>query len=114
MAEYGTRAVAQLVPVAPALGADRLGRASSTSCFAQAGALEDGSEPAPAGEPARLFSISPWKFNGVPERDSRFPDPYNMGVHAEAFLYDPKFPPEPKTRLMMYYKRLREISTSRR
>jgi hypothetical protein len=31
-----------------------------------------------------------------------------MGVHAEAFLYDPKFPPEPKT-LMMYYKRLREI-----
>ena len=31
-----------------------------------------------------------------------------MGVHAEAFLYDETFPPEPKT-LMMYYKRLREI-----
>jgi hypothetical protein len=44
----------------------------------------------------------------VPQRDDRFADPYNMGVHAEAFLYDESFPPEPKT-LMMYYKRLREI-----
>ncbi|HYV27245.1 MAG TPA: hypothetical protein VFA77_06910, partial [Candidatus Eisenbacteria bacterium] len=35
-------------------------------------------------------------------------DPYNMGVNAEVFLYDPKFPPQPKT-LMMFYKRLREI-----
>ncbi len=31
-----------------------------------------------------------------------------MGVNAEVFLYDEKFPPEPKT-LMMFYKRLREI-----
>ena len=31
-----------------------------------------------------------------------------MGVHAEAFLYDEKFPDLPKT-LMMYYKRIREI-----
>jgi hypothetical protein len=106
MMEYGTRAVAQMVP---ALRRSELTGWKSflNKLLAQAGAL-DGSEPALAGEPARLFSISPWKFNGVPERDSRFPDPYNMGVHAEAFLYDPKFPPEPKT-LMMYYKRLREI-----
>ena len=73
----------------------------------QAGQL-DGSSPAREGEPGRLFSISPRAFDGVPQRDERFPDPYNMGVHAEAFLYDPKFPPEPKT-LMMFYKRLREI-----
>ncbi|HEY4989038.1 MAG TPA: hypothetical protein VII09_04485 [Opitutaceae bacterium] len=73
----------------------------------QAGEL-DGSAPAVAGDPPRLFSISPRAFDGVPRRDERFPDPYNMGVHAEAFLYDPQFPPEPKT-LMMYYKRLREI-----
>ena len=31
-----------------------------------------------------------------------------MGVNAEVFLYDEKFPPEPKT-LMMFYKRLREV-----
>jgi hypothetical protein len=31
-----------------------------------------------------------------------------MGVNAEVFLYDEKFPAEPKT-LMMFYKRLREI-----
>ena len=35
-------------------------------------------------------------------------DPYNMGVNAEVFLYDPALPPQPKT-LMMFYKRLREI-----
>jgi hypothetical protein len=44
----------------------------------------------------------------VPKRDERFPDPYNMGVHAEEFLYDPRFQSRDKT-LMMYYKRLREI-----
>jgi len=30
----------------------------------------------------------------VPQRDARFSDPYNMGVNAEAFLYDPLQPPE--------------------
>jgi hypothetical protein len=106
MREYGARCAAQLV-TAPrraelAQWTDLLAR-----LLAQAGGL-DGSAPAAAGEPARLFSAKPRKFDGVPRRDERFPDPYNMGVHAEAFLYDPKFPPEPKT-LMMYYKRLREI-----
>jgi hypothetical protein len=37
----------------------------------------------------------------------RAADP-NMGVNAEVFLYDERFPPKPKT-LMMFYKRLREI-----
>jgi hypothetical protein len=73
----------------------------------QAGRLDGSASPAP-GEPSRLYSISPRPFDGTPRRDGRFPDPYNMAVHAEAFLYDPKFPPEPKV-LMMYYKRLREI-----
>ena len=35
-------------------------------------------------------------------------DLYNQGVNAEAFLYDPSYPPAPKA-LMMLYKRLREI-----
>ena len=57
---------------------------------------------------ARQHSAKPYKFDPVPKRDERFPDPFNMGVNAEVFLYDEKFPPEPKT-LMMFYKRLREV-----
>ncbi len=106
MRDYGRQCVARLVDAARraelAPWTDRL-----QELLAQAGRL-DGSEPAAAGAPRRMFSASPRPFDGVPQRDGRFPDPYNMGVHAEAFLYDPKFPPEPKT-LMMYYKRLREI-----
>jgi hypothetical protein len=106
MAAYGGRALAQLV--LPERRSDLAGWKSLLErLLAQAGAL-DGSLKGGDGEPPRLFSISPRAYDGVPRRDGRFPDPYNMGVHAEAFLYDPKFPPEPKT-LMMYYKRLREI-----
>lgn len=75
--------------------------------LSQAGSL-DGDAPRAGGRPERMHSAAPRAFDGVPRRDARFPDPYNMGVHAEAFLYDPKYPPGPKT-LMMYYKRLREI-----
>lgn len=75
--------------------------------LAQAGGL-DGSSPVADGEPVRMFSGPPHGYAREPRRDARFPDPYNMGVHAEAFLYDATMPPEPKT-LMMYYKRLREI-----
>jgi hypothetical protein len=56
----------------------------------------------------RLHSLNPYQYDPKPKRDERFPDPYNMGVNAEAFLYDDQFSPEPKT-LMMFYKRLREI-----
>jgi len=75
--------------------------------LASAGSL-DGSQPAEVLVPARWHSATAPVFDVKPRRDSRFPDPYNMGVHAEAFLYDPEMPTEPKT-LMMYYKRLREI-----
>jgi hypothetical protein len=57
---------------------------------------------------SRHYSAKPYKYERVPKRDRRFPDPYNMGVNAEVFLYDKNLPPEPKT-LMMFYKRLREI-----
>ena len=63
---------------------------------------------APRGPLTRRYSATPYKYDPVPRRDTRFPDPYNMAVNAEAFLYDPAFPPQPKT-LMMFYKRLREI-----
>ena len=106
--EYGSRCIAALVAPARRAELDRWERHLDDH-LAQAGRL-DGSAPAGAAAngPPRFFSANARAFDGVPRRDARFPDPYNMGVHAEAFLYDPKFPPRPKT-LMMYYKRLREI-----
>ncbi|MBI3853282.1 MAG: hypothetical protein HY298_23780 [Verrucomicrobia bacterium] len=76
-------------------------------CLAAAGGLDSTAQPV-AKKINRLHSAKPYKYDSVPKRDERFPDPYNMGVNAEVFLYDEKFPPEPKT-LMMFYKRLREI-----
>lgn len=55
-----------------------------------------------------VFSDRPFEYNSIPRRDHRFPDPYNMGVHAEEYLYNPQFSARSKT-LMMYFKRLREI-----
>ena len=75
-------------------------------CLTAAGGLDGTS--APSAVPARHHSTTPYHYDGTPRRDERFPDPYNMGVNAEVFLYDEQMPPEPKT-LMMFYKRLREI-----
>ncbi len=72
-----------------------------------AGSLDGSAEPA-ATMPARQFSAPMPPLAKAPTRDARFPDPYNMGVHAEQFLYDESMPADAKT-LMMYYKRLREI-----
>jgi len=76
-------------------------------CLAVAGGLHGVDAPSDK-QLERQFSARPYKYDPVPRRDERFPDPYNMGVNAEAFLYDPKFAPQPKT-LMMFYKRLREV-----
>lgn len=54
------------------------------------------------------YAGKPWQYDKIPRRDERFPDPYNMGVHAEEFLYDERFAERDKV-LMMFYKRLREI-----
>lgn len=106
MLDIGTRCIGRLVTAEAR--ADRAGWCDLLArLLRQAGGL-DGSEPIEAGEPERRFSIKPHVYQGVPKRDERFPDPYNMGVHAEAFLYDESIPPVPKP-LMMYYKRLREI-----
>jgi hypothetical protein len=77
------------------------------SALACAGLL-DGTQPKSDKKPERRHSAKPYEFDRIPRRDPRFPDPFNMGVNAEVFLYDDKFPPLPKT-LMMFYKRLREI-----
>lgn len=77
------------------------------TCLDAAGGLDGTAKPSGQAV-ARRHSAVPYRYEGVPKRDKRFPDPYNMGVNAEVFLYDEKFPPQPKT-LMMFYKRLREI-----
>jgi hypothetical protein len=75
--------------------------------LAAAGDL-DGTQPKSAKQIVRKYSAKPYHYDKSPKRDERFPDPYNMGVNAEVFLYDVQYPANAKT-LMMFYKRLREI-----
>lgn len=75
--------------------------------LAAAGDL-DGSQAKAGREQKRMFSVTPYKYDGVPKRDERFRDLYNMGVNAEAFLFDASVPPLPKS-IMLYFKRMREI-----
>lgn len=76
--------------------------------LAAAGGLDGAGKKTEGAEPARHYSSKLFVFEGEPRRDERFPDPYNMGVNAEAFLYDEGKPADAKV-LMMFYKRLREI-----
>jgi len=77
--------------------------------LAAAGGLDGCATPSETTPEARfsatVFDYAPLRS---PQRDERFPDPYNMGVHAEEFLYDEKFADRDKV-LIMYYKRIREI-----
>ncbi|MES2571482.1 MAG: hypothetical protein V4710_15695, partial [Verrucomicrobiota bacterium] len=75
--------------------------------LATAGGI-DGSAAAGDQPAVRRHSLEPFEFQPKPQRDARFPDPYNMGVNAEALLYDAQMPADAKV-LMMFYKRLREI-----
>lgn len=106
MLEFGSQCMASLV-TAPARESMAPWLALLDDCLAAAGSL-DGTQPAGSKPVPRRHSARPFKFDPVPKRDERFPDPYNMGVNAEVFLYDEAFRPEPKT-LMMFYKRLREV-----
>jgi hypothetical protein len=76
-------------------------------CLAASGGLDGARKPATM-EIARHHSHAPYQYDRIPRRDERFPDPYNMGVNAEVFLYDKTMPADAKV-LMMFYKRLREI-----
>lgn len=104
--DYGGKALACLV--GEAQWAEHAGWCDLLqSLLAAAGGLDGAAPKVPAALPRR-YSLEKPQHDPVPRRDSRFPDPYNMGVHAEEFLYDPRFQSRDKT-LMMYYKRLREI-----
>ena len=106
MALFGSQAIARLVDENRRTGAKAWLELLS-NCLAAAGGMHGADVPV-ATTLARQYSAKSFSYNPVPSRDERFPDPYNMGVNAEVFLYDPKFPPRSKT-LMMFYKRLREI-----
>ena len=77
------------------------------NCIDAAGGMDGAAEPSGKAV-TRAYSAKPYAYDPVPKRDERFPDPYNMGVNAEAFLYDPSMPPDAKV-LMLLYKRLREV-----
>ena len=104
---YGQQAIAQLVAAETRAAAAAPWLALLDDCLAAAGALHGVDAPVMK-ELSRQHSALPFTYDPVPKRDERFSDPYNMGVNAEVFLYDPQFPPQAKT-LMMFYKRLREI-----
>ncbi|RYD34129.1 MAG: hypothetical protein EOP86_11700 [Verrucomicrobiaceae bacterium] len=107
MIQWGREALASDLPAAcPAQGGEAWEQLLA-DCLATAGTM-GGSGPANPRPLVPRFSAQGWQYDRTPRRDARFPDPYNMGVHAEAFLYNPDFPARAKT-LMMYYKRLREI-----
>src|SRR4051812_28256328 len=103
---FGRQAITQLV-TAETRQKDSTWLRLLDDSLAAAGDL-DGTQPKVDKLLQPHHSAKPYKFEGFPKRDERFPDPYNMGVNAEVFLYDDKYPPEPKT-LMMFYKRLRKI-----
>jgi hypothetical protein len=107
IATYGAQAVKSLVtPEMRQASAQWL--ALLDVCLAAAGGLDGATGKATASEPTRHYSSRRFVYEGEPKRDERFPDPYNMGVNAEVFLYDEAQSPELKV-LMMFYKRIREI-----
>ncbi|MBX3746307.1 MAG: hypothetical protein KF833_13455 [Verrucomicrobiae bacterium] len=103
---YGRQVLATLIPP-PSSPQDAPWLDLLDALLAAAGGLDGTAAPVPC-PLAPHYSLRPFRYDGTPRRDERFADPYNMGVNAEVFLYDPDLPPEAKT-LMMFYKRLREI-----
>jgi hypothetical protein len=106
IADYGRRALKALIdPERRALARPSLDRLSEILSAARD---LDGTGPDLEKKAQRFHSKSGFAYDKVPKRDARFPDPYNMGVNAEAFLYDAAKPADAKV-LMMFFKRLREI-----
>ena len=106
MLDYGAKAISALVNQTWQ-DENRAWLSLLDDCAAATGSI-DGTQPKLEKEILRRYSAESYKYDPVPQRDERFPDPYNMGVNAEVFLYDKEMPIEPKT-LMMFYKRIREI-----
>ncbi len=67
-----------------------------------------GQEPRPSPAPGPLYSKTPFVYDPVPQRDSRFKDPFNSYFVAEELLHDPDILPTTKV-LLLLFKRFREI-----
>jgi hypothetical protein len=106
MIDYGKKAIAALVTADFRKSMQRWQTLLDDSLLA-AGDLDGSEAPVPKSL-LRQHSAQPFQYDKIPKRDERFPDPYNMGVNAEVFLYDETKPADAKV-LMMFYKRLREI-----
>jgi hypothetical protein len=106
MIDFGNKSIACLVDEAER-SAMSVWLKLLDDCLAAAGGL-DGTAPPSGQEIRRKHSAKPYVYDPVPRRDERFQDLHNQGVNPEAFLYDPDYPPKPKT-LMILFKRLREI-----
>jgi len=106
MIDFGARALAALLP-GHETGVPETWTLALDRCLAAAGGL-DGCADTVVAAPPRQYSATPYAYDRVPRRDERFPDPYNMAVNAEAFVWDESKPAPPKL-LMLFYKRLREI-----
>ncbi|HXG12762.1 MAG TPA: hypothetical protein VNK04_23590 [Gemmataceae bacterium] len=106
MIDFGKKSIACLVDE-PTREAMRSWLGLLHDCLAAAGGLDGAASP--TDRPLmRQHSARPYVYDPVPKRDERFQDLFNQGVNAEAFLYNPDYPPQAKA-LMMLFKRLREI-----
>jgi hypothetical protein len=103
---YGTEAVGCLVKEGTRADLQEW-VATQDRMLAAAGDLDGKKEPTEE-DVARHFSTAPYEYDPFPKRDVRFKDSYNMGVNAEALLFDSGIAPFPKL-IMLYYKRMREI-----
>jgi hypothetical protein len=107
MIEFGEKAAACLVGELAIDGKFTPIEKVLVEALRAAGGLSGSKEPS-GRTVARLYSKTPYVYDPVPRRDSRYQDLFNQGVNAEAFLYDPDFDARSKS-LMMLFKRLREI-----
>ena len=106
MIEYGRKCVDCLVD-APARESLAVWARLLEQCLSNTGGV-DGALEKSAPAPARRYSVTPYQYDPVPRRDSRFQDLFNQGVNPESFLYSPDYSARSKT-LMMLFKRIREI-----
>lgn len=103
---FGSKAIQQLVDTKQRQAMNHW-LALLDDCLTAARQL-DGATTATTVHLQRRHSAKPSVQDYRPQRDERFPDPWNQGVNPEAFLYDPQMPARAKT-LMLYFRRLREI-----
>lgn len=104
--QWGRASVEKLVETLKNPAAAEKWRMDFSHYLAAAGGIDGKSEPTDL--PARTRSLNAFECDLAPRRDERFSDPFNMGVHAEKFIYDESYPVKVRD-LMLLFKRIREI-----